>query len=208
MGEYIAGDSPAATERESLCSAPACERPHRSKGYCNAHYIQWRKTGRVDKLVQERAPQGAPLSDRLEFHSMPLVESGCIVWLGSLSEGYGKIRVGGQSRYAHRVAYEQSCGAVPEGKVLDHRCGVRSCINVDHLRVASQAENIRHRTVMSSNNTSGHRGVYSAANDRWVAQVTVNGRSKHLGYFDSIDLAAKVAAEARRDHYGDFRGLV
>ena len=43
---------------------------------------------------------------------------------------------------AHRAAWMLANGPVPKGMVLDHICRNRACINVDHLRVVTQQENI------------------------------------------------------------------
>lgn len=43
---------------------------------------------------------------------------------------------------AHRAAWMLVNGPVPEGMVLDHICRDRACINLKHLRVVTQQENI------------------------------------------------------------------
>ena len=43
---------------------------------------------------------------------------------------------------AHRAAWMLTNGPVPEGMVLDHICRDRACINLEHLRVITQQENI------------------------------------------------------------------
>lgn len=76
-------------------------------------------------------------------------ENGCWIWKGALkSSGYGNVRVTvsrGQAKTvdAHRFMYERSYGPVPEGMHLHHRCGMRACVNPEHLEVASQLEHNR-----------------------------------------------------------------
>lgn len=43
---------------------------------------------------------------------------------------------------AHRASYEAFVGPIPEGMTIDHVCNVRDCVNPDHLRIATQQENI------------------------------------------------------------------
>ena len=85
--------------------------------------------------------------------------SECIKWHKSLNErGYGQIWVNGKHWKAHRLAWAALYGEIPEGMVIDHTChnaaaakgecdgGVcehRACINIDHLELVSQGENVR-----------------------------------------------------------------
>lgn len=70
--------------------------------------------------------------------------SGCWLWLQHLNSwGYGTIRVGNKTAYAHRVSYEMKKGKIPEGMTIDHLCRVTSCVNPDHLEVVTNKENLR-----------------------------------------------------------------
>jgi hypothetical protein len=64
----------------------------------------------------------------------------CWIWQGAtVGTGYGWWR----RRYAHRVAYEAAHGPIPKGMQIDHLCGVKTCINPDHLEAVTQGENLR-----------------------------------------------------------------
>jgi hypothetical protein len=77
---------------------------------------------------------GGTLRERLEAKTFPEPNTGCWLWAGAVvGNGYGKIKVDGRLKYAHRVAYEQSVGPVPPGYELDHLCRVRCCVNPAHL---------------------------------------------------------------------------
>jgi hypothetical protein len=68
----------------------------------------------------------------------------CRVFTGAKTpNGYGVIGVPGRrTRLAHRVAYEQLIGPIPDGLELDHLCRVRACCEASHLEPVSRRENI------------------------------------------------------------------
>jgi hypothetical protein len=70
--------------------------------------------------------------------------SDCIVWTGALnSRGYGCFAIQGKSHLAHRVAYEDAHGPIPDGMTIDHLCSQKRCVNPDHLEVVTRGENNR-----------------------------------------------------------------
>jgi HNH endonuclease len=69
---------------------------------------------------------------------------GCLLWNGARHRnGYGSIRVGDRTDYAHRVAHELAIGAIPDRFEVDHLCGVRACVRPEHLQAVSKRENLR-----------------------------------------------------------------
>lgn len=83
----------------------------------------------------------------------------CIKWDKYLyPNGYGQANIGnGRHIVAHKWAWIQNNGTIPKGMVLDHvchneaaergeclggACEHRACVNVEHLRLVSQSENI------------------------------------------------------------------
>jgi hypothetical protein len=84
-----------------------------------------------------------PLMDRFNEKYIPVTESGCWVWLGTVSShGYGRIlRTATRADYAHRISYELFRGPIPKGLQIDHLCRVRCCVNPDHLEVVTAETN-------------------------------------------------------------------
>ena len=62
---------------------------------------------------------------------------GCIV-----SEGYGRKGRDGKVYNAHRLAWMDTNGPIPEGMVVDHICRNRACVNVNHLRLLTRSRNL------------------------------------------------------------------
>ena len=66
--------------------------------------------------------------------------NGCWLWGGTVDHhGYGRYRM----RLAHRLAYLELAGEIPDGLELDHLCRVPACVNPNHLEPVSHAENVR-----------------------------------------------------------------
>ena len=70
----------------------------------------------------------------------------CWIWqlcIGKNGYGYGHLPGTRQGALAHRLAYEERHGAIPDGLVLDHLCRVKACVNPDHLEAVPQRVNVR-----------------------------------------------------------------
>lgn len=71
----------------------------------------------------------------------------CWEWkAGKSKPGYGRFGVNGKNRLAHRVSYMLTVGEIPEGKVLDHLCKNKGCVNPAHLEPVDFVENVRRGT--------------------------------------------------------------
>ena len=70
-------------------------------------------------------------------------EGECWMWLGAKTRGYGEININGKPERANRIAHELFIGPVPTDMVVRHSCHLPSCVNPGHLRLGSQADNMR-----------------------------------------------------------------
>lgn len=122
---------------------------------------------------------------------------------GLKSGGYIYIRVDKKHYPAHRLAWLCIEGRWPQDE-LDHTNLVKSDNRRENLREATRTENNWNRP-RRSNNTSGYKGVsYFKRNDKWRAQIKVNGKVLHLGYFDTAEEAAEAYARAAKLYFGEF----
>ena len=56
---------------------------------------------------------------------------------------------------AHRVAWEDARGPIPDGLTIDHLCRVRNCVNVEHLELVTIAENNRRKKIAGGLHVGG-----------------------------------------------------
>lgn len=83
---------------------------------------------------------------------------GCWQWTSSKTrDGYGTFHLDGKSRRAHRLAFMDLVGPIPDDLVLDHLCRNRACVNPAHLEPVTRLTNARRgQQAMATHCKSGH----------------------------------------------------
>jgi hypothetical protein len=107
-------------------------------------------------------------------------------------------KINGTLYQNHRLAWLLHCGIWPEDQI-DHINGDPEDNRISNLRVVTNAENQKNRS-LSRNNTSGTNGVYFHSRDKvWTACIREGGRQRSLGSFSNREAAAAArrAAEKR-----------
>lgn len=73
--------------------------------------------------------------------------NGCWLWIGSRNNVdypvFNWKEYGPRNSLAHRIAYEEVVGLIPDGLTLDHLCRVPLCVNPAHLEPVTMRENVR-----------------------------------------------------------------
>lgn len=123
------------------------------------------------------------------------------------SGGYVRIKHGGRTYFAHRLAWLFHSGHWPACEI-DHINGDRKDNRIANLREASVAQNRRNtKGVPSRRKHSAFKGVTKDSRDKnpkWVAQIYANGKVRVLGRFLSEDEAAKAYQSAAKELHGEF----
>lgn len=124
----------------------------------------------------------------------------CWEWTGAKNEkGYGRFTYGYKSQKrtvrAHRAVYTELVGEIPKGKHLDHTCHTPSCVNPDHLRPATNKQNLENR--VGSYSATGVRNVYLTSTGRPYVQVKHHGKLYKKYGFSTVQEAAEAARQLR-----------
>jgi hypothetical protein len=105
---------------------------------------------------------------------------------GKTGNGYILIGIDKKQHYAHRLAWLYMTGEMPVN-LIDHKNMDKADNRFSNLREATYSQNIANKKCMSK---SGFKGVTWWDRDKkWKAQIYIDGKNKHLGYFDNPELA-------------------
>lgn len=123
--------------------------------------------------------------------------------LGTYARAHKRLADG---RYKTIKAHNLILAAAP-GQEVDHvdRNGLNN--SRKNLRLTTRRENDLNRR-LQANNKSGYRGVcWASRRQAWQAEISVNGKVKHLGRFGTPEEAARAYDAAAREVNGEFAQL-
>ncbi len=90
------------------------------------------------------------------------------------------VRYNKRQLMAHRVAWYLYYKEWPKGQI-DHINGVRDDNRLSNLRVVTQRQNQQNRATHRKGRLSGT--TYLKKIKKWVAQIQIDGKQKHIGCF-------------------------
>lgn len=117
--------------------------------------------------------------------------------------GYVYIGIDRAHYRAHRLAWLYVHGEFPKF-VIDHANGVATDNRISNLRPATQTQNMHNKRAAKSSKT-GVKGVcYCSSTGRYQVKITVDGKYKHIGRYDTVEEGAAAYAEAAKRYHGEF----
>lgn len=116
--------------------------------------------------------------------------------------GYRYASIGSKTYPLHRLIW--AWHGLESAEELDHINRIRDDNRIENLRAANCNQN-RWNKGIQSNNTTGVKGVcWKKDMNAYCVRIGVNKKRLHVGYFDDLELAELVAAEAREKYHGAF----
>ena len=118
-------------------------------------------------------------------------EEKCWQWTGPFHyKGYGRFKIGITNKGAHRIAYEFQHGAIPEGKMVCHKCDNPGCCNPAHLWIGTNEDNLRDRQT-KVRQARGESSGKSKLTELNVLEIL--SAKKFKGYIPSLAKKLKVS---------------
>ena len=192
---------------DRTCTIGECEKPLRCRGMCETHYSNMRKHGTPYAPPRPRGPR-VPVADVIAARSRR--EGDCLIWTGGTDrKGYGELRTGGKTKKAHRLVWEIQNGEIPDGIMLDHICHNKACIEVRHLRFATNQQNqMNRRGPNRGRKYDLPRGVYMNPRLKkpYLAIITKDRKLHNLGAFATLEEAHAARLDAENRLFGAFAG--
>jgi hypothetical protein len=116
--------------------------------------------------------------------------------------GYLVTSVNSKLYPTHRLIFLYHHGYLPI--LVDHINGNTKDNRIENLREATYSQN-NYNATKKSTNKSGYKNVFWCnTRQKWTVQLCTEGINRHIGYFDSIELAVSAAAEARHKQHKEF----
>lgn len=115
------------------------------------------------------------------------------------TKGYRQICVAGKRYMAHRLAWLYMHGEWPTLQ-LDHINRNKDDNRIANLREVDNKQN-QENVEMWNTNRTGFRGVSSAKGGKFQADIKINGKSKYLGLFKTLEEAASARMNAEQEHF-------
>jgi len=156
-----------------------------------------------EELTQERLKE--------VLHYCP--ETGIFTWIKKLSKrikigvpagcddhrGYLLIRIDGILHKSHRLAWLYVYGCFPVNDI-DHIDNIRNHNWIKNLREATRSNNMQNQIKATANNKSTKLlgSSFFKRDGNYRAQIQINKKNKHIGYFDTPEKAHQAYIEEKR----------
>jgi len=164
---------------------------------------------KLEKLIQTWKPiDGYPNYKVSSFGNVKNIKTDKILKPGIDKDGYYQVYLSnngnGKTIKIHKLVANAFIKNPENKKCVDHINNNKIDNHIHNLRFCTNSENQMNKK-KQSNNSSGFTGVYFKKDkQKWCSHIKINGKFKHLGYFDTIEEAAKVRKQKANEIFGEF----
>lgn len=101
----------------------------------------------------------------------------CHEWLGAKyrsttsAGGYGKRMYKGKVWLAHRAAWDETYGPIPNGMLVCHKCDNRICVRPSHLFLGTAYDNMQDMVSKGRCDNSGERNGRAKLTEKQVREI-------------------------------------
>ena len=118
------------------------------------------------------------------------------------ARGYTEIWINKKLHKMHRIIFMMHYGYIP--KMIDHIDGNPKNNCIENLRQATYNQNNHNAKIRKDNSTGCKNVSWHKIAKKWGVSIMFNKKTKHIGYFDDLELADLVAQEARNKYHKEF----
>ncbi len=183
------------TPHWQACRYRECTLPVKAKGYCNSHWAQYNRTGKVWPIQNRHN-----LSATVEHMCWRHMQTRCYNKNSSKYEQYGDRGIKVCDRWLGKsgfINFLTDMGKKPSPKHSIDRIDVNGDYEPTNCRWATSTVQSINKQARSN---TGHRGVSYIARDRvFVAQIQTNGVNHVLGRFSKLQDAVERRLQAKDD---------
>jgi len=140
------------------------------------------------------------------------ITTGRILKPGTDKEGYYHVRLCDnkiiKTKRIHKLVSKAYLENPELKKCVDHIDRNKKNNNILNLRYATHSENNKNKGI-KKNNTSKCPGVcFFKPTNKWQVQITINGKLKHIGYYDNFNDAVTSRKYQETIHYKEFNPIL
>lgn len=176
-----------------VCKIDGCENKHDAKGFCGMHYWRWKRNGDPNII------KGHGYSYHFLYKVWQQMKDRCYNENCYAYKNYGGRGITVCKEWmSAKVFIEWALSLWEKGLQIDRKDNNKDYCP-ENCRFVTRLENIHNTRLLRETNTSGYRGVHRVGK-KWRAQIRINDKQKHLGYFNTKKEAALVYDQAVPDN--------
>ncbi len=192
-----------------LCNIEGCNKKHRARGYCSAHWKQWSLGNEPgDRTLKDRN-EIIVCGDTAEIvlyglkrneQARTIIDTVDIKKIQGHKWRMSKRRVATHGKDGENIFLHRLINGTPDGMDTDHIDRDQLNNRCSNLRTATHSENMQN-AIGHRDSVSQLKGVTWQKNcGKWGARI----RRTSLGWFETKEAAALAYDNAAREHFGEF----